>query len=335
MDTLQELGIRLIQWLQLFSPALDGIMKQFTFLANIEFYLIFVPLIYWAVDKKLGIRVLLVLLSIHSLSSNFKLLFHQPRPYWIGGVKELAHETSYGIPSSHAGSSLAVWGYLAYRLKKTWFWILAVIVIFMISLSRLYLAVHFPHDILLGWLLAAILLWVFTTYENPVVAWSRRQGAWATVIAGFGLSLVIILVGELIQIWLKGIPDPAEWSSFAVQARDHTYSFMLSGALFGSICGYQLMKRYAPFRSDGDWMKRLARYVLGIVGMLVIYYALDVLFSLIAADETVTGYILRYIRYATVTIWVTFLSPWIFLRIGLAEREPQEEVELTASLAPA
>lgn len=335
MDTLQELGIRLIQGLQHFSPALDGIMKQFTFLANIEFYLIFIPFIYWAVDKRVGIRVLLVLLSIHSLSSNFKLLFHQPRPYWIGGVKELAQETSYGIPSSHAGSSLAVWGYLAYRLKKTWFWTLAVVIIFMISLSRLYLAVHFPHDILFGWLLAAALLWAFTKYEEPVMVWSRRQGALPTVVAGFALSLVIVLIGELIQVWLKGVTDPAGWASFAVKARDHTYSFMLSGALFGSICGYLLMKRYASFRSDGDWMKRVGRYVLGMIGMLVIYYALDVLFSLITADETLTGYILRYIRYATVTIWVTFLSPWIFLRIRLAEREPQEEVELKSSLAPA
>jgi hypothetical protein len=69
--------------------------------------------------------------------------------------------------------------------------------------------------------------------------------------------------------------------------------------------------------------------------MLLIYYGLDFLFVLIAADETLTGYILRYLRYAIVTIWVMFLSPWIFLRIGLAERQPQEDADLQRALSPA
>jgi membrane-associated phospholipid phosphatase len=335
MDTLQEISIRLILWLQRLSPALDGIMNQFTFLANLEFYLIFIPFIYWAVDKRLGIRVLLVLLSIHTLSSNFKLVFHQPRPYWLGSVKELAQETSYGIPSSHAASSLAVWGYLAYHLKKTWFWILAAALILMISLSRLYLAVHFVHDIFFGWLLAAGLLWIFARYEAPLTNWSKRQGVWTTLIAGFLLSLMVIFIGELIQIWLLQITDPAEWSIFSARAREQAYSFTLSGAMFGAICGYLLMKRYASFKSDGDWMKRLGRYLVGILGMFLIYYGLDALFGLIAADESVTGYILRYLRYTMITIWVTFLAPWIFLRVGLAEHQLQEKAELNTSLAAA
>jgi membrane-associated phospholipid phosphatase len=294
-----------------------------------------IPFIYWAIDKRLAIRTLLVLIGVHALSSNFKLLFHRPRPYWIGGVKELAQETSYGIPSSHASSSMAVWGYLAYRLKKNWFWIVAIVLIFMISLSRLYLAVHFLHDILFGWLLGAALLWVFIRFEGPVVAWTKRNGVWTTVAAGFALSLVVILVGEIIQVWLAGKPDPVAWSSFAAQARERTYSFTLSGALFGSVCGYLLMKLRAPFKSDGNWSKRLGRYALGIVGMLLIYSGLDILFGLLAADDTATGYILRYLRYSIVTIWVTFLAPWIFLRIRLAEREPQEQTELSTSPMPA
>jgi membrane-associated phospholipid phosphatase len=335
MDALQDFGIRLIQAFQQLSPALDGLMKQFTFLAKIEFYLIFIPFIYWAVDKRWGIRALLLLIAVHALSSNFKLLFHQPRPYWIGDVKELVQETSYGIPSSHASSSLTVWGYLAYRLKKTWFWILAVVLILMISLSRVYLAVHFPHDILFGWLIGVALLWAFIKFEEPVARWSKRNGVWTTVIAGLALSLGIILVGELIQVWLAGISDPVAWSAFATQAREHTYSFTLSGSLFGSVCGYMLMRLHAPFKSDGNWMKRVGRYVLGIFGMLVIYYGLDMLFGLLAADTTVTGYILRYLRYTIVTIWVTFISPWIFLRIGLAEREAEEQPTLRESLVPA
>lgn len=59
-----------------------------------------------------------MLIFIDTAAMAFKLLFHQSRPYWLGGVKPLAEETSYGIPSTHASDSLAVGGYLAYSVKK-------------------------------------------------------------------------------------------------------------------------------------------------------------------------------------------------------------------------
>jgi membrane-associated phospholipid phosphatase len=321
MDTLQAFGIGLIQFLQLLSPMLDSVMNLFTFLGKIEFYLLIIPLIYWAFDNRLGIRVLFVLITIDILGSTFKLLFHQPRPYWVGQVKALAEETSYGIPSTHASDSLAVWGYLVYRLKKTWVWIVSVALIILIGLSRLYLGVHFPHDVVFGWLLGAVLLWVFAKCENPVADWAKQQGAWKTIGVSFAMSLAVILVGALIQAWLSGIPDPAEWSALATQARTPSYSFTLAGALFGAISGYELMKLYAPFKSNGQRVQKIGRYGLGIVGVLVIYFGLDVLFGLIAADETTLGYALRYLRYAIVTFWVTFLAPWVFLRIRLADRQ--------------
>jgi len=92
------------------------------------------------------------------------------------------------------------------------------------------------------------------------------------------------------------------------------------------------MKHHAPFQSNGKWLKRVGRYGLGIIGVLVIYIGLDVLFSLIVADATVLGFALRYLRYATVTFWVTFIAPWIFIKIGLADR--QDEVYEKPRLQP-
>ena len=63
METLQQFGISLIQALQTLSPALDGVMFFFTFLGRVEFYLLIAPLIYWTIDKRLGIRVLLILVA--------------------------------------------------------------------------------------------------------------------------------------------------------------------------------------------------------------------------------------------------------------------------------
>ena len=56
----------------------------------------------------------------------------------------------------------------------------------------------------------------------------------------------------------------------------------------------------------------------------MIYTGLDILFGMIAADETILGYTLRYVRYASATFLVTFIIPWIFLKIRLAKRQADE-----------
>jgi membrane-associated phospholipid phosphatase len=327
MEQLQQLSFVLILALQKLSPALDGVMNFFTFLGNIEFYLLIIPFIYWAVDKRLGFRLLLVLVTTYTLSSMFKLLFHQPRPYWLGKVLGLGAETSYGIPSSHSSGSLAVWGYLAYRLNKKWLWFLVGLFIFFIALSRLYLGVHFLHDVLFGWLIGLSVLWIFMKYEERVANWAGQKGLLTQIGAGFAVSILMLLAGQLIQAWLSGISDPPEWSSFASQARTPTYVYTLAGSLFGTIAGYVLMKRYAPFDNKGSGLQQLGRYALGIVLMLLLYSGLDILFAMIAADETALGYALRYLRYASVTFLVTFIIPWIFLRVRLANREVEQAGE--------
>ena len=96
MQTLLEQGIEIIIAFQAFSPALDSIMGLFTFLGTIEFYLIFLPLIYWNLSPSVGFRTLLLLLSIDAVSTSSKLLFRQPRPYWVSEeVQQLSEETTY------------------------------------------------------------------------------------------------------------------------------------------------------------------------------------------------------------------------------------------------
>jgi membrane-associated phospholipid phosphatase len=319
METFQQLSLEFIRLLQVLSPTLDGVMNLFTFMGRTEFYLVVLPLIYWAINTSLGFRTLLMLLCVDIVGSTLKLAFHQPRPYWIGDVKALGEEASYGIPSTHSSDSLAVWGYVAYRLNKSWLSIVSVVVILMIALSRLYLGVHFLQDVFFGWLIGGILIWLFIKYDAKLANWMNQKGLLGQIGTAFILSLAMILVGLLVNWSIKGIPDPQAWSAYAAHARDSTYAVTEAGTLFGAVTGFVLMKRYAHFSASGRWSKRLGRYLLGVIGVTVIYFGLDVLFGLITTDETALGYILRYIRYGSVGLCVTFLAPWVFLRVKLAD----------------
>ena len=321
MGTLQQIGIGFIQALQTLSPSLDGLMNFFTFLGRIEFYMLILPLIYWTMDKRLGMRALLILIFIDITGNAFKFLFHQPRPYWLGGVQKLTEESSYGIPSTHASDSLAVGGYLAYRVKRVWFWIVMVFILFFIGLSRLYLGAHFPHDVLFGWLIGAVVLWGFMKWDDQAANWAKLQTLSTQIGMGFVLSVIIIVIAIFSHSLIAEIPDPQAWQSFAMEARSISPFFTLSGTFFGSIAGYAMMRQYARFQTSGKFGMRVLRYMVGIAGVVLIYIGLDMVFGLISPDETSLGYALRYIRYSAIAFWTTCGAPMVFLKIHLAEVE--------------
>jgi len=314
------LGIQIIQVLQMMSPAFDGVMKFFTFLGTVQFYLLLIPFVYWVVDARLGFRLLLVLISTDFLALGFKQLLHQPRPFWIGNVKVLAEETSYGIPSSHASDSLAVWGYLAYSLKKDWLWALVAVLVGMIGLSRIYLAVHFPTDVLAGWLIGLAVIVIFAVGERWAISRLEKLSTGGQIRVGFVLSIVMILTGWIINLLIALFPDPPQWAKFALHARGMSDYISLAGALFGAVAGYVLMRAHLHFQARGSGWQRVARYLLGIAGVLGIYLGLDMLFGLVAADQTAIGLVLRYLRYSAVTFWAIFVAPWVFMKLKLSEQ---------------
>ncbi|MCA9335754.1 MAG: phosphatase PAP2 family protein [Candidatus Saccharibacteria bacterium] len=107
-------------------------------------------------------RALLVVVSVAGaalLNIVLKLVFARDRPdLW----EQLVHEAGYSFPSGHAMASAALGLALAVALwNSRWRWwglVFAVVYIAFVGYSRLYLGVHYPTDILAGWLVSGV--WV-------------------------------------------------------------------------------------------------------------------------------------------------------------------------------
>ena len=70
----------------------------------------------------------------------------------------------YGFPSSHAANSmaLALWVILYLGEKRKWLIIIMLCWVLLLSYSRIYLGVHYPSDLMVGWILGAcwaLVLW--------------------------------------------------------------------------------------------------------------------------------------------------------------------------------
>lgn len=111
MDVIIQAGIAFAMWFQGLWGWLEIPMKGFTFLGSEEFFLLGLPVLYWCVDARIGLRMGVVLLLNGVVNSVLKLAFFGPRPYWVNPqVKALVSETSFGVPSGHAQMAAGLWG---------------------------------------------------------------------------------------------------------------------------------------------------------------------------------------------------------------------------------
>ena len=114
MDILTQIFTPAAIWFQGIPNWLIPIMKAITFLGNVEFYLIVMPLLFWCLDPSLGIRIGIMLLISGDINSLLKLGFRSPRPFWVSSeVIKFSEATGFGFPSGHAQSAASNWGLLA------------------------------------------------------------------------------------------------------------------------------------------------------------------------------------------------------------------------------
>jgi membrane-associated phospholipid phosphatase len=322
MDPLISFGISFITAFQSMGAWLEAPMQFFTFLGSPDFFLIFIPLVYWSIGAALGIRVWFILLAGAGLTELFKMALHEPRPYWVSTkVLALASDPGFGVPSGHALMGAGLWGMIAAYFHKAWIWVAAVLLFLFIGLSRLYLGVHFPHDVLVGWALGLLTLWAFVRFWEPVEARLKKMSLWNQVGLAFVVSLAIVLLDALIIFLSRDFVLPAEWIANAARAggeAPNPFSMEIlitaAGSLFGSCSGLAWMAPRGGFNASGSLWKRVARLVVGLIGVAVFYAGLKAIFPF---GDAPVPYIFRFIRYTILGFWVFGAAPWTFAKMNL------------------
>lgn len=327
MDAIRELELVVNTFLQSGGPVLRAIMQAITFLGDELFYILFMPAIYWCVSAWAGLRVGVMLLLSGGLNSVFKLALRGPRPSWISDkVTPVVHETSFGIPSGHAMGSASVWGWVAVEAKKKWVTITCITLIALISFSRLVMGVHFLSDVILGLILGALLVLLFAKTWRKIGAWLAKLDWKQQVTLAFFSSLVFVALAILAKNLGGEWQMPADWAARASRDGKTVDPMSMKGALtsagiwFGMLGGFAWLRaRYGVLKSDqGSWQK-IARYGLGLIGVIALYLGLG---SLFPKDLGWISDVLRYFRYFLIGLWISAISPLLFVRLKIGHIEP-------------
>lgn len=132
--------------------------------------------------KYKGFLVLLLMFAGNLFSMKaipfFKAYFGYPRPYVIlkqaHQVLAMANSESYhSFPSGHAFFSMMIFGALWPVLNKTGK-IIVGIAVFLVGLSRIILGMHFPADVLAGWIFAAVVMYVLRKLLSFLLAQTEQ-----------------------------------------------------------------------------------------------------------------------------------------------------------------
>jgi membrane-associated phospholipid phosphatase len=314
-----------IAFLQRFAaPALDSIMLMITNLGDEQAYIAMLVIIYLAISPTWGRRVGIALMLSFFLNFHLKGIVDTPRPFDVDpdvarGEAAVATAPGAGFPSGHAQGAATFWGYLAVQVRRPMFWVLAVVVVALVSLSRIYLGLHVPADVLGGLAIAAVLVAVAYGVQRVLPAWLARSGRLAALersARAWPRLPLLVAAGVLVPLALH-LTLPVDNSA------------LLMGGLAAFLTAPLLIRHHLP----AELARRVAAAAVGLVLVFAVLLGSSVLLPEAVKLDPLGGFarflLLGYVGLA--------LTPYLLrlARLAPAVPAPTGAVPAPAGAVPA
>ena len=291
-----------------------------TIQAHDELQLILMCALYLAVDKALGALVLMGW-GINRLANGFiKTTVCINRP-WIRDPRVLPLEsalvkaTGYSFPSGHTTNAVAIFGGPAiWHNVQRGLRVALVLLVALVGLSRNWVGVHTPQDVLVAMALGAALMYG----ARWICAWIEERPSRDALVAAVG----ILASGALLAYAaLKDYPMEygASGELLVDPAKMASDSFRNAGWALGFFAGWLAERRLVGFTVSGTPQRRVQRALWGAIGILVLYYPVAEMLKLaLPGGAGVT------IACMLETCFVTLVMPWLIMHLEQRTEEPSD-----------
>ena len=292
-----EFEKNLMIWLQsLFGDAGLYIGSALTYLGESFTLIILLVSLFWFYDKELGKKGGVIIITAVVWNPLVKNIALRRRPYMDHPeIKCLKAPTNpdvdindlsmqgYSFPSGHSTNSACVYGFFALVFKHRAFKILAVVLPFLVGLSRVMLGVHYPTDVLVGWLMG------YGISFAMVFLYKRVKRQWLLHLIIFCISLIGV---------------------FYCRTDDY---FTGLGVMAGIFLAIPFEEKFVKFEDTHKPLFCVIRVALG----LGLFAGLNVLLKLPFSDEflhsaTMASFGVRFLRYFIIVFILLGVYPMLF-----------------------
>ena len=290
------------------NELLTGIFTFFTICTEVPVITVLTAMLYWCINKKAGQRILFALAGSLNINVAVKNIVKMPRPIGTKGLISLRTQTAtgYSFPSGHTQTATTFWTSMITQFKNIWIYIIGILMILGAGISRLYLAVHWPMDVIVGWILGIILSILFIKLFDYI---DNSKNYYI---------LVIILLIFGVCTYFVGGED----------------FYKLFGLYSGFALGYMVEDTYISFSTENKQRKnifskstskiegtkgKILRFIIGIISLLIVYLIFKNIENtfMIGKNEEIIN-IFKYLKYTIIVFWGVARAPALFKLFKLA-----------------
>lgn len=305
-----EFQLGILMYLQsIRNELLTSIFTFFTICTEVPVITVLTGILYWCINKKAGQRTLFALCGSLNINAGVKNFVKMPRPIGAEGLESLRIETAtgYSFPSGHTQTATTFWTSMIYLFRKSWIYIVGVLMILGAGISRLYLGVHWPMDVIVGWAFGIALSILFIKLFDYIDD-SKNYYILVGLMLIFGICTYFIGGEDLYKMF--GL-----YTGFAL-------GYMVEDTYINFSTGNESRRKNifakTPSRNEGLG-KKILRFIVGIISLLAVYLLLNYMEDtlIVGKTEEIIN-IIKYLKYTFVVFWGVAGAPALFKLFRLA-----------------
>lgn len=258
--------MELLYWFETIrTPALDAAMSLVTRLGEETFFMVAALFVFWCVDKRRGYYLLAVGFTGTIINQWLKIVCRVPRP-WVRDphftIVESARDgaAGYSFPSGHTQSAVGVFGGVARFTRRWWLRCVCLVLLVLVSVSRMYLGVHTPADVGVSFAVTAVLVLLLYPLIESTLWFPGRM----YVILG-----VLLGVSGAFVAFVELFPFPADVDA-ANLAGAVKNAWSMAGAVGGMLLACLFDNRLLQFPNRAPWWGQLVKLLGGLVLVVLV-----------------------------------------------------------------
>ena len=282
-------------------PVLNELMLLITHLGEETAFLAIGIIIFWCVDKYQGYYLMGVGLFGNMANQFLKIVCRIPRP-WVRDPNFHALESAipeasgYSFPSGHSQTAVGTFGCLAVTQKNKIFRSVCIAIMVLVPLSRMYVGVHTPADVLVGSAMALAMVFAF----KPLMLGNGKKNI-PVVFA----VMAVLSVGYLLFVELYPFPADLDVHNYE-SAVKNGYTFL--GCFAGLLIVWFVDEKKLHFTNEAIWWAQILKAVLGLAVVLAVKAGTKGILNAIFGDEMIA----RAVRYCLVVLTAGIVWPLTF-----------------------